>query len=184
MDGKKAYLEWLMDQMQIDRDGPEGYEKLCGVLMDIPFSWSIAMDSNRADEGRQLRGEWMGDSGDTLKLRGVPDWTCTMMELLCVMARKLQYETLLSDYEAGIRKWFMELLSNIGLDEYINEAFDEDYDQFDAETRATVDAVIFRQYGWDGEGGLFPLMYPQRDQRRIELTDQMNDYLEENYEIF
>ena len=40
-----------------------------------------------------------------------------------------------------------------------------------------LDAVIFRNYEYDGRGGLFPLRYPDRDQRDEELWSQLNAYL-------
>ena len=46
-----------------------------------------------------------------------------------------------------------------------------------------IDTVNLRKIGWDGEGGIFPLQCPREDQRSVELIIQMNDYIEENYDI-
>ena len=179
---EKYYLCWLMNQAQVEAAGPDGYLSLCEKLHQMPFEAINAMDANRGFEGLELREEWEaatdGDIPDTL-----PKDSCTMLELLVVLARRMNYEMLDSEYEASVRKWFDELLGNLGLDEWRNGAAEADPDGFDVSVKVATDAVIFRKYSWDGQGGLFPLFYPQYDQRKVELLIQMNNYLEENYDI-
>jgi hypothetical protein len=105
----------------------------------------------------------------------------TMMEMLVVLAEKMNFDLADSEYEAGIGHWFRELLENCGLIGYTNENMEDD--RYVEAVADILDTVIFRKYGWDGEGSLFPLRWPKQDQRYQELIVQMNGYIEENYDI-
>ena len=105
----------------------------------------------------------------------------TMMELFLILAEKMNYELADSQFESGTGKWFRELLQNCGLIEAVNDAFEDD--RKEEEVHDILTTINFRKFGWDGEGGLFPLRCPRQDQRYTELVIQMNDYIEENYDI-
>ncbi len=49
-----------------------------------------------------------------------------------------------------------------------------------AEIDDILERLIWRQYQEDGQGGFFPLAWPEQDQREVELWYQMNAYLAEN----
>ncbi len=188
---KTEYLCYLMNRVQLEAEGGKGYLRLCETLQDIEFLPQTDMDENRCDECRGLRSAFADDNygslgRDTQSVIDVLDGTYgengTMMELLTILAEKIAFETSDSEYEASIRKWFLEMIVNCGLD---RTCTNDDFENEGAEetVRTTMDTVIFRKTGWDGEGGLFPLVYPQYDQRKVELIIQMNNYLEENYDI-
>ena len=109
-------------------------------------------------------------------------YTCSMLELLVVLVRRLNYELLDSQYEADIWKWTEELLANAGLSQFVNARFEADEHASEHVTQILKD-IIYRQYGFDGEGGFFPLKCPRYDQRNVELLIQMNNYIEENYDM-
>ncbi|MFZ1684153.1 MAG: hypothetical protein WAU88_08510, partial [Candidatus Zixiibacteriota bacterium] len=50
-------------------------------------------------------------------------------------------------------------------------------DQAEATIDEVLNRVIFRTYDARGNGGLFPLRRPQRDQREVELWYQASAYL-------
>ena len=194
METLNRYYEWLVDQSQLDQDGEGGYSRLCEALFRTTFeSKSVFADANRVEEAWQLRNEWADSVADSEDVReelfsefertNGYGWYCSYLELLIVMARKIAYETLGGPYEASIGKWMREMMANCGMDEmtdgYFKKYGGEAYDKLEGVTRR----ITMRAYSWDGDGGIFPLMYPLRDQRRIELLDQMNDYLAENYDI-
>ena len=173
---KNEYLSYLMDRVGLEKDGDNGYMDICAKMLSIEFFPIIEMDENRCSDCIELRTDFNEELVDDLCVE-LGD-TGTFLELLIVLAEKMKYELCDSQYEASTRKWFMELLCNSGLDSYAkNRNFVE------TEVERIADTVIFRSIGWDGEGGLFPLFIPQRDQRRVEFMVQMNDYLEENYDI-
>ena len=181
---KKEYIDYLMDRIGLEKDGDDGYYDFCRKMLDSDFVPLVDMDSNRCCECLGLRADFeeAGHEYGADMLDFLLADNGTMMELLCVMAEKMQYEMADSQYEASVRKWFVELLGNCGLDRF---ARNEDFKKEGAgqEIDDILYTVIFRDYGWDGEGGLFPLFLAQRDQRRLELVAQMNDYLAENYDI-
>jgi SAM-dependent methyltransferase len=103
-----------MNQAQINAGGPEGYSHLCEVLQSFYFVSLVPMDENRGEEGRGLREEWADtDNGDLYDLeKNMVPYSCTMMELIVVMARRMHFEMLDSQFEAGIGKWSREILEN------------------------------------------------------------------------
>lgn len=186
----KDYLCWLMNQLQIAGGGPDGYLRLCEVLQGCPFMTIVRMDENRREEAMCLRDEYLDSSSKWCVEPFNRDYytpiqwqyTCSMLELLVVIVRRLNYELLDSQYEADIWKWTEELLNNAGLSQFVNARFEADEHASEYVTKILKD-IIYRQYGFDGEGSFFPLEHPRYDQRNVELLIQMNNYIEENYDI-
>lgn len=181
---KTEYLCYLMNRAQIDAEGARGYSILCDMMMEHTFLPILSMDENRCYECRCLRSDFAegyeDDTGDILD--GLYGEYGTMMELFVVLSEKIAYEMADSEFEAGTGKWFKELLQNCGLIKCCNGWFEED-GKNSAEIADILDVIIYRKFDWDGEGGLFPLRCPKSDQRYAELIIQMNNYIEENYDI-
>lgn len=181
----KDYLCWLMNEGQIQAEGPDGYLHLCEVLQGIYFVSLIEFDENRVEEGKELREEWADTyGGDISALEGelIP-YTCTALEMIIVMARRMCFEMSDGQYEAGIGKWVTELLENAGLAYWSNDIFETDPEYSQNRIRSTVNSIIYRRYLYNGEGSFFPLHYNRTDVRKQELLVQMNNYLAENYDI-
>lgn len=180
----KDYLCWLMNQCQLTAEGPDGYLHLCEILQGTYFVSLVEFDENRADEGRLLRTEWADTDGDIsmLETELIP-YTCTMLELILVMARRMQYEMLDSQYEAGTGKWVKEMLENAGLAYWRNDIFSIDPEYSESQIRKRASDIIYRHYAHNGEGGFYPCSWISSDQRNMELLNQMNNYLAENYDI-
>lgn len=179
------YLCYLMNRAHIDAEGRNGYLSLSRTLMGCSFFPILDMDENRCYECRELREDFADEydeeeAGDILD--GLYGEYGTMMELMVVMAEKMKYDLDDSEYEAGTGKWFREMLQNCGLLMCVNERYEQD-EGYENEVKDVLDTIIYRKYGWDGEGGLFPVRCPKHDQRYAELVVQMNDYIEENYDI-
>ena len=184
---KSEYLYYLMNRAQVEAEGIRGYLSLCSLLQETEFIPIVEMDENRCSDCRNLRMEFANDVSEPEYidiLDGMLSENGTMMELLTVLAEKIEYEMADSEYEASTRKWFLEMLTNCGLGDADNEHFEEDSSgRLSEDVACILDTVIFRKFGWDGENGLFPLRWPRGDQRYEELIVQMNNYLEENYDI-
>ena len=186
----EEYLEWLLQQAGVtnDPDGT-GYSMLCGIMQDKSFYPLVEMDENRWEDGMRLRLDFVEE---TEKYATDQDYCldmldsllggCTVLEVLVVMAEKMNYEMLDSSHEATVGKWMEELIGNLGLDMYTDaEVMSNENAYFEIES--VIDRFVFRQYNWRGEGGLFPLRNPRDNQTEIELATQMNNYLMENYDI-
>lgn len=188
---REEYEKWLMSQLQIE-EGDEGYSELCRIMGRTPFLPFLEMDINRGDDGMALREEWADGLGKTddetvaalyeldCEIGG---GTCSMLELMVVMCRRFCYEMMDSPYEAGIFKWFQELIGNCGLDEWTDKEVLRDPDRAEEAIAELLGTIIFHRFGWDGEGSMFPLRYIHEDQREMDILTQMNNYIAENYDI-
>lgn len=131
------------------------------------FLWSVPNDDNRIEDGKELRYEFVDDE----KLMDVDiSWIrlgCSMLELLVALSRRLHFIT-----EVEPRRWFWQLVENLGLRSYTDQMTYSDQEVVDV-----LDVFIWRAYNYNGEGGLFPLRRPQKDQRRVEIWYQMNAYV-------
>lgn len=174
------YLCYLMNRVQIEAEGPNGYLELCKLLHATPFIPIIEMDENRSYECVELRADFIAGHLELYDMEGkgldILSPNGTMMELLVVLSEKIQYELEGSEYAASKRKFFLEMLENAGISMQ-NDSFDKD-------TAENILSLInSRLFCWDGEYSFFPLNYPHNDQRYQELIVQMNNYIEDNYDI-
>lgn len=167
----ELYFRWLYSQVADPDWTDEGFThwELLRALFQIEFVSVAGKDEDRATDGRELRRTFIDEQG----LSGVSrDWIehgCSMLELMVGLAQRLEF---LAD--AKVHYWFWRLMDNLDLRQY-NDEYElplEDVDE-------AITRVIFRLYGYDGVGGLFPLRAPTRDQRELELWVQMGDYLAE-----
>lgn len=157
------YFEWLHDLVCPEQ---KTHKKMLDQLFHKEFVWIITNDDNRAEDGKDLRREFLDEQG----LEGDAsfiDIGCSMFELLVGLSRRLAFDT-----EREPRGWFWCLVKNVGLYGYVDgkrypeERVDE-----------ILDRVIWRTYSPNGRGGLFPRNDPAEDQRDVELWYQMNGYL-------
>ena len=179
---KTEYLCYLMNRAQLRAAGELGYLKLCEKMQATGFLPILEMDANRCGECVNLRSDFAeADERINYILNRELSETGTMLELLIVLAEKIDYDLSDSRFESGNGTWIKEMLLNCGLIEATNNAFR--YSGEEAFVEEILDILNRRKYGWDGQGGLFPLRWPKEDQRDLELIIQMNNYIEENYDI-
>lgn len=166
----KEYYLWLSDLVKEN----DTCDRLIAALYRRTFLHSIPNDENRAFEGIQLRSRFC----DIIGVNYYPEefgTGCSMLEMIIGLAYRC--ENIMSG-EIGdftMRDWFWRILSNVKLDLYNDGHFDE------SKVDVTINKIIDRSYKRTGEGGLFPLKFSKKDQRRVELWYQMNEYLMENY---
>ncbi len=168
---EEIYFNWLYSTVaSVDVPTPSlTYWTLLRDLHMTQFVWAIEGDDNRAEDGLDLRKQFLRQS----MLPQDPAWTsipCSVLEMLIAFANKASFET-----NQDARDWFWQFMHNLGLDElndakrHISEQVNEVMDQF-----------IWRTYKPNGEGGLFPLQEPSPDQRHVEILYQFNYYLVEH----
>jgi len=165
----ELYFTWLYSQVGDLRTKNQSlsYWRLLRLLYIKEFVWIVPNDDNRVADGRDLRYEFVDQSGlDDVD----PGWInlgCSMFELLVGLSRRLSFEA-----DGRVHQWFWRLLNNIGLAGCNDKA---EWD--DKEVDAILDQVIWRTYKPDGRGGLFPLNKPTQDQTQVELWYQLNAYI-------
>lgn len=164
----ELYLEWLYNQVGDTglSDPSKTYWGLCRQMYVKEFVWFVPNDDNRVEDGKYLRRDFVDD----LRLTNVDEtWLelgCSMLELFVGLSRRLSFEA-----GGESRDWFWCLVDNIEI------RFNDTYDFPMPEVDEALDKVIWRTYSPDGDGGLFPLMDPQEDQRKVELWYQLCAYV-------
>lgn len=168
------YLSWLQTLIGPsvhNRNPARSYSLLAEQLFMRSFEWSVPNDDNRIEDGRDLREEFLAESGARRDRRFLGA-DCSMLELLIALARRAEFESSKDSYT-----WFWQMIDNIGLRICTDDVYsDEIHDVVDD----MLDQVINRTYEASGRGGLFPLNRPDKDQREVELWYQLQAYLLEN----
>lgn len=175
---KEQYVEWLYSQVMPDgMYNGYSYLQLLLHLNRAPFRVINPLDEARADEGRDLRSEYMVETHKRY-LEGVlfPSKEATFLEVLIALSSRMAFEVCdkMTHTDA-----FVEMLRNAGLMDYDDDSMVSLGAIKDLEKR--IDDIIDRNYGVDGSGGLFPLISPMRNQQQLPLFEQMEDYLNENF---
>lgn len=168
----ELYFTWLYSLVGDPgiKDPTRTYWRLLQQLYTVEFVWIIPNDDNRVEDGKELRYEFVDQSGlNDVDLRWIQP-ECSMLELLIGLSRRLSFEA-----EGEPRDWFWRLIDNLGLLKY-NDA--RSYSP--ANVELVLEKVIWRTYQPNGRGGLFPLVNPQDDQRRVELWYQLSAYVLEH----
>lgn len=167
----EQYLTWLYEQVCLNPDKAlrRKHWSLMRQIYIKEFIWLIPNDDNRVDDGRDLRHEFLYD----YEIDDVdPYWLnlgCSMLEMLVALSRRMAFET---DGEPHI--WFWHMIEVLNLEQYNDKKYDDNAEEIINET---IDSVIWRTYGADGGGSLFPLQHPSTDQRQVELWYQFSAYL-------
>jgi len=168
----ELYFVWLCDQVGDSKvkNPARTYWRVLKLLYEKEFVWFVPNDDNRIEDGKDLRYEFVDQTG----LKDVdPNWIqlgCSMLELMIALSRRLAFEA-----EGEPRDWFWELMKNIGLGGYTDDRIPTRYSEKNVDE--ILDRVLWRTYKRNGSGGLFPLKDPKEDQREIEIWYQLNAYL-------
>lgn len=172
------YFLWLYDQVCGIRnvESPRSMTLVCSRMHAMTFLPLIPHDENRVAEGGNLRNEFVtkkaSDRRDVLKTFDlmVPD--TTILEVLVSLSRHGDFMV-----GFGLEWWFGEFLRNLGIGRFSDPVCI-------TRTPGPIDRALRkfneRKYKYNGQGGLFPLKLPDRDQREVELWYQMGAYMTEN----
>ena len=116
------YYIWITELVNLDSH--RGYSKLVSFLFDTEFFWEVALDRNRAGDGKELRFDWVmwSDYHDDDSWVDTP---CSVLEMLIALARRIRVD-IMPDYDIELADWFWKIISNMGLDRYDNSHFNSD----------------------------------------------------------
>lgn len=160
------YFNWLCAKV-LTTSG-SSYHDLLRILHQTEFTWTIMGDKNRAEDGCELRHEFLNASGSV----NDPHWfnqPCSVLEMLIAFAYRAAFQT-----DMPPQGWFWEFLTNLDLAEH-RQVSRRDLDRIEE----ILHIFVWRTYDETGYGGMFPLRTPQRDQSKIEIWHQFCDYLED-----
>lgn len=165
----EAYFVWLYSQVSSvkNRNRSKTYWNLLRLLYKKEFTWLIEKDANRAQDGKDLRREFLRQTEYVVDEEGWMGMGCSFLELLVALSWALAFEG-----EGEAAYWFWDMIRNLGL----CECTDADPPD-EAIVDHIVNKVINRDYAPNGAGGLFPLQGAEQDQREVELWYQANAYL-------
>ena len=169
---KNRYFDFLCHIVEKEDE----YKKLLGQLHDTDFYSLIPNDDNRAEDGKQFREIFTNDYGRQALSFSETD-PCTVLEMLIGLSFRLEFELSQSIWEKTPSEWFWILVDNLELSEYNDENYDDEI------VVSIIEKFLSRGHERNGNGGLFPLKRPQKDQRRVEIWYQMSAYVLENYPI-
>lgn len=141
------------------------YNLLLNKLYSEEFVVLVKRDDNRAYDGLNLR-EAYGCYNDR---------PCSLLEMLVALAGRFDGNSGFDRDETY--KFFWYMMKNIGLDYYDDNRYSE------REVWGILKILQDRTYDFSGKGGLFPLKYPKKDQRNVELWDQMQAWEIENFGV-
>jgi hypothetical protein len=141
------------------------------------YYFIIPNDENRADDGLYLRDIYMGLNPKN----NVPEGPCSFLEFLIGVACRLS-EMLAEGEPIPVADYFWELASRLNLTDYTNDTYSDDSTTFMVDLIMT--DYMDRKCGRCGEGGLFPLRPPCRNQTKVEVWYQLNAYLAQNPNFF
>lgn len=154
------------------------YTDLIKYLYMTEFKYVLPMDVNRCKDATAiLYLKYLNDMGIEYDVRTVYEREVSVLEVLIALSFRCERDIMGEPGSYEDDKWFWIMLENLGLFEYENDRFNED------DVNYILQKWMNREFNYDGNGSIFPLFRPKRDQREIEIWDQMSDFLNENYPI-
>ena len=173
------YFDWMCQLVYNENARylkADRYTRLFRKLDSIPFRYSIPMDSNRSEDGIELRYRFGQENNidDRVIASELDVGECSVFEMIIALAVRCENQ-IMHDDDLGDRTsmWFWEMLANLDLTRMDNRHFDEQA------TESIVNRFLDRRYNSHGEGSLFSVQNPPRDMRDVEIWYQMCWYLNE-----
>jgi hypothetical protein len=163
---EEAYFNWLCAKILYDNRNI--YVDLLRMMHQTEFVWIVVGDKNRADEGIELRGDFIRES----HYEPDPFWAragCSVLEMIFGLAKRAEF---LTDMPA--KDWFWMIMSHLELDEY-RQMTEEDVPHI----QEVLDRLVWRLYEPNGYGGMFPMRWPKRDQTKLEIWFQFCEFVED-----
>lgn len=170
------YFDYIFDYLSDCGVGDEySYRELLWILWTTEFRVLVPMDENRVKNALYLREHLAEEAG----LGDIDDNFCSVLDILVHLADKMAFNLdHLEEKETGLRCYFWEMIENFGF----GECFDGGSDWDVEEILGVLDRWMEREYGTFGNETPYPIRHRVRNYRKLELWDQMQIYIEENYE--
>lgn len=163
---EEAYFRWLCAKVMAIN--VSNYHALTQILYSTEFIWIISGDRNRAQDGIELREEFIKET----KINNEAAWfhmPCSLLEMFIAFSRRAAFQT-----DTPSREWFWEFLANLKLNEYRRVNLSDV-----SIIEDILDTFLWRTYDATGYGGMFPMRNPDNDQRKVEIWYQFCEYLDD-----
>lgn len=171
------YFEWLTSQIDIPESNQHTYNELFSRMYEIEFVWHISGDGNRVQDGLDLRTQFMNQTRRrrSLDLDTIIHKGASVLEVLIALSIRTAFTA------GGVPEiWAWQLIENLHLERSFDPLTPGKANRVDD----ILEALIWRTYQRDGQGGFFPLSSEApSDQTKIEIWDQMNIYVNEIQEL-
>lgn len=173
------YLQYLIWKCKLEKE--KRMAPVFEILNDIPFRYTLKRDENRLGDGLFLRNDKNGFKipdefmDDIDILEEFDTRSPSVMEVLVALAIRVDNEIIGDPADPHPEEFFMEMIKNLGLDRLRKGCHKEH------EIIKIIQIWINREFESNGRGSPFPVRYDHRDQRDLEIWDQMNSYVCENY---
>lgn len=168
------YLDYIYDFYNIY---DKKYVWLIDFLLKTPFYCTMEEDEDRIEDGRCLRRSYPDYQDYVTVANVIDDLQISVLEVLLELAVRMDGEYVGDPNHPYPENIFWELLDNLGLLRYNNRYFNE----HKKEVMDILDKWMNREFARDGTGSIFPLIRPRRDQKKLCIWGQMNDYVHEKY---
>lgn len=165
---ENVYFNWLCAKVVDTTDDPRSglYWNLLRLLQQTEFVWRVMGDDNRAEDGKELRSEFILEAD----IPDRPEWRnivgCSVLEMLIAFARRAEFQT-----DIPVKDWFWMFITNLELHLFDDRNWDPEF------ADDILQQFIWRTYSSSGHGGLFPIMEPLLDQREVEIWYQFSEYV-------
>lgn len=166
---EELYFKWLcLKVMYVPHPTPSTtYWTLLQTLHSTEFVWLLSGDDNRAEDGLELRRDFLleADIPDNIEWRTHPG--CSLLEMFIAFSKRAAFMT-----SEPASDWFWEFMDNLGFKECTDgSGITPD------EIGEILYQVVWRTYDLNGRGGIFPIQDPKHDQRDVEIWYQFCEYL-------
>lgn len=170
------YFEYILEYLAGDGEGDEpSYSQLLWILYNYEFRVVVDMDYNRVKNALYLRDHLAEEAG----LNIIENDFCSVLDILVHLADRMAFNVdRLSERETGLRCYFWEMIENFGFE----ECTDGDKNWSEEGVLEVLNRWVCRKYDKNGSETPFPICNSVSKYDKFELWDQMQIYIEENYE--
>lgn len=174
---QNEYFDWLCSHIDIS-DFVNTHKKLLMFLHSFDFSYTIPLDSNRAEDGISLRYRFGNDFEYDPRIisSSIDIKPCSVFEMMVALAFRFE-ESILNNPEYGDRtgNWFWEMIETLTLFDMDDFNFNKDIVSF------KINRFLNREYEPNGLYGLFIVNNPKKDLRTTEIWYQAMWHFNEFY---
>lgn len=168
----KLYFDYLV-KLVTRRGETKYYNNLLELLHSREFTWIIPRDEDRASDGMYMREEFACANNYILEeVQDALEGPCSVLEMMVGLAYRCEHQIMGEAGNENPSKWFWDMIDNMALTGMDDGRFDMVY------AEQCIDVLLNREYGRNGEGGLFRVENSYKDVREMAIWSQMCWYLD------